>query len=473
MSDVKELRINNVTYDIKAKSVVDTNSGAVEFWTGTRAAYDALVSGGTTDANTVYVTDNGLFIGTTEVSNISSNRSISEIVISTVPLTDAGLHLLDGALIRGNGAYSAFVTKMSKLVPTYPNLFVTEEDWQTSVSTYGVCGKFVYTNEISATMPSFGTLTGVRNSSSDMDAGSLGMRYAWYVSELGGDIFTVSETPSVGDAIWVYQNGSWTNSGVNIETINRTVRLPKITGILEGTTDVTALGDLVEAGLPNITGNTSAYICEKSSTGASADASGAFTVTQLYTGKASSGNENKSYRISFDASRSSSIYGRSSTVQPQTIKCYYYIVIATSTKTDIQVNIDEVVTDLNSKADVDLSNMSASQSAKNEIISWGMPDYDNGIAIGSANKYEALVDGYYVGRATVVTGTNSTARIIVELYNNSNTLVFSIGNSGYDNNSGNTKYSAITLPVPKGYKITVTAANSLIISKFYPLKGAN
>lgn len=42
MSDVKELRINNVTYDIKAKSVVNTNSGLVKFWTGTQAEYDAL-----------------------------------------------------------------------------------------------------------------------------------------------------------------------------------------------------------------------------------------------------------------------------------------------------------------------------------------------------------------------------------------------------------------------------------------------
>ena len=42
MADVKEFNINNTTYDIKAKSVVDTNSGDVKFWTGTQAEYDAL-----------------------------------------------------------------------------------------------------------------------------------------------------------------------------------------------------------------------------------------------------------------------------------------------------------------------------------------------------------------------------------------------------------------------------------------------
>ena len=110
-----------------------------------------------------------------------SSRNIGEIVSSTIPLSDAGLHLLDGALISGSGSYADFVTYIAGLVSTYPDLFETEANWQTSVTNYGVCGKFVYDSE------------------------------------------------------------------------NNTVRLPKITGFIEGTTDVTALGDLIEAGLPNIT----------------------------------------------------------------------------------------------------------------------------------------------------------------------------------------------------------------------------
>ena len=56
---------------------------------------------------------------------------------------------------------------------------------------------------------------------------------------------------------------------------------------------------------------------------------------------------NYHYRAYIDASRSSSIYGNSTTVQPQSIKVFYYIVIATTTKTEIEVDIDEVITDLN------------------------------------------------------------------------------------------------------------------------------
>lgn len=61
MADVKELNINNTTYDIKAKSVVDQNSGSVKMWTGTRQQYDAILS---KDANTLYnITDDDTSLG--------------------------------------------------------------------------------------------------------------------------------------------------------------------------------------------------------------------------------------------------------------------------------------------------------------------------------------------------------------------------------------------------------------------------
>ena len=60
-----------------------------------------------------------------------------------------------------------------------------------------------------------------------------------------------------------------------------------------------------------------------------------------------------------DASRSSPVYGKSTTVQPQTIKSLLYICVANSVKTQIQVDIDNIATDLNGKADRDLSNATA------------------------------------------------------------------------------------------------------------------
>ena len=81
-------------------------------------------------------------------------------------------------------------------------------------------------------------------------------------------------------------------------------------------------GGTISAGLPNITGNTPmdhgcGFIKEASySTGALAGSTG-----YSYRPRTESGS---SQSISFDASRSSSIYGNSSTVQPPAMKIYAY-----------------------------------------------------------------------------------------------------------------------------------------------------
>lgn len=226
-----------------------------------------------------------LYLGENLISGVATPiqgaRNIGQIITSTIPLSDAGLHLLDGSLIQGSGIYADFVTYISGLVSTYPDLFETEANWQTSVTNYGVCGKFVY------------------------------------------------------------------------DSVNNTVRLPKITGFIEGTTDVTALGDLLQAGLPNIEG-TLRFSQKGFPLSDAALASGAlYKISESTNGYFSNQSDSvtRFSTIGFNASNSNSIYGNSSTVQPQSIKVLYYIVIATSAKTDIQVDIDEIATDLNGKAD--------------------------------------------------------------------------------------------------------------------------
>ena len=283
--------------------------------------------------------------GSNWVNANSYNRNIGEIVTSTIPLTDAGLHLLDGALISGTGAYADFVTYIAGLVSTYPDLFETESNWQTAVTTYGVCGKFVY------------------------------------------------------------------------DSVNNTVRLPKITGIIEGTTDLTALGDLVQAGLPNITGS---FASAFSTTG-----TGCVSTPTIYNAPSktrnASGDEKQNSISYIDASRSSSIYGNSSTVQPQTIKVLYYIVIANSTKTDIEVDIDEIATDLNGKADTDLSNVPTSKGILSE-------SYVNG-----TSWYRVYSDGWCEQGGKPI-GTNSSM-VNVQLlkpYKDTNYTIL----NGFANTSG-------------------------------------
>ena len=205
-------------------------------------------------------------------------------IFSLDPLYDDGLHLADGALLLVGGVYDKFVTEyIPNLYTTNPERFTTEENWQASVTSYGVCGKYVYTEGVS-------------------------------------------------------------------------VRLPKITGIVEGTTDASALGEIVSAGLPNIT----AKVIPSRTTADTLQGTFEGAFYQLAEGqKGGSGEDystNTEYGFGLDASRSSAVYGNSTTVQPQTTKGFFYIVVGTISKTDIEVNIDNVVTDLNNKADVDLSN---------------------------------------------------------------------------------------------------------------------
>lgn len=160
--------------------------------------------------------------------------------------------------------YLQFTNKVKSAQDLYPNLFVTEEQWQATVtmSAFGACYKFVV----------------------DDEAG--------------------------------------------------TIRLPKITGFIQGLTDLSKLGDLVEAGVPNITGT-------GKGTGDNANYTGAFKATGGSTGTNGGYNNTASLNYDFNASRSSSIYGNSPTVQPESGRYPYFIQVATGAETEDNI-INEI-----------------------------------------------------------------------------------------------------------------------------------
>lgn len=219
------------------------------------------------------------------------SRYIGEIVTSPLPLSEAGLHLLDGSIISGDGIYSEFINYIASIYSSSLNCFTTEASWQSTVSQYGSCGKFVY------------------------------------------------------------------------NVTNNTVRLPKLTNILQPTNDINTLGNITLAGLPNITGQFTVDDWVGAGVNGAQPPTGVFFNTGInnqYDATSTTG-KNQGWQLGFNASRSNSIYGNSPTVQPQTVRVFYYIVVATDTKTSIQVDIDNIVTDLNSKADIDLDNVPTSK----------------------------------------------------------------------------------------------------------------
>lgn len=138
-----------------------------------------------------------------------------------------------------------------------------------------------------------------------------------------------------------------------INNTNGTIRLPKITRFIQGLSDITNIGKSLGAGLPNITGQISRsdgyplINIVKSQSGALLP----INATTNYSNQTQSGSAERPQGISFDASKSSSIYGNSTTVQPQSTQYPYYIVLASGYKSTEVVNFDNILSELNNKQD--------------------------------------------------------------------------------------------------------------------------
>jgi microcystin-dependent protein len=120
----------------------------------------------------------------------------------------------------------------------------------------------------------------------------------------------------------------------------------------------TVAGTVKQPGLPNITGETGYFRFLNSG----ALGTGAFSVDYKNIFSASSGNstDNNNIKVTFDASRSSAIYGASNTVQPYSCTVRYIIKAYDGvTPTPAEADISEMLTELTGKADRDLGNLSA------------------------------------------------------------------------------------------------------------------
>ena len=183
-----------------------------------------------------------------------------------------------------------------------------------------------------------------------------------YININGSRFWTGMQPIAFTDELqWQAFNTNYGTCGKFVyDNVNNTVRLPKIVGFVEGAEGVKSLGNITEAGLPNITGewdNAGGVRKASSSPGTKNMAcSGAVDAGSIYESQNDSisrTNNNTYFATAYwniNASRSSAVYGRSNTVQPQSVKVMYYIVIANAVKTELEVNIDNIVTDLNSKA---------------------------------------------------------------------------------------------------------------------------
>ena len=271
---------------------------------------------------------------------------LGQTVFTLDPLFEEGLHLLDGALLQGNGVYKPFIDYyIAPLYNLYPGRFISEADWQQSVTDHGVCGYYVY------------------------------------------------------------------------DTVNNTVRLPKVTGFVEGTIDSTALGQLTEAGLPNITGQIGTALGSPS-TGQAGSLYKISDRGSYVQGSASQTGLHDDF-MGFDASRSSALYKNNfNKVQPQSISGYMYIVLANRVDNVVSVNQSGVITEINGKADVDLSNVNNTGRAR--AAGWALPSetYVSLTLGASGSTYTAPANGWVQLTVTSDSSSATSLAYIAVIYDN-------------------------------------------------------
>lgn len=136
-----------------------------------------------------------------------------------------------------------------------------------------------------------------------------------------------------------------------VDTENERVFLPRTKWFIQPSGEITEVNTANEAGLPNIIGTFT-------SDDTGGNPTGAFYVSGYPSGD---GGEGGGWRIGFDASRSSSIYGNSTTVQPPSINQLLYICVGNT-------NVESAVTDV-----VDVT------TTENDTVPLGYSTYQNGI----------------------------------------------------------------------------------------------
>lgn len=276
-------------------------------------------------------------------------------------------------------------------ISTLPNTWTTEVTWNTTTNAWSGGGFGLGRN---------------RSTTSEFFVGSIDLNNCQI--KVNGEVWwkgttTTTYTPEDYWQHLVSQYGSCGKFVYNSAT--NTVRLPRIEGFIEGTSNISKLGELVKAGLPNITGRAGDNIQDGDATTLNnTTVEGAF----YYGSSKNSDNLRFSSEgvslcnaLCLDASRSNSIYGNSTTVQPQAVKVFYYIIVASSSKNTIGNDGTKIVEDLQYKANNDLSNVvKPNQAFINQSVGWMIPDYKRGISIPreTLQNWVAPATGVLYGR---------------------------------------------------------------------------
>ena len=290
---------------------------------------------------------------------------------------------------------------------------------------------------------------------------------------VGGRLNTCTYSQYQSDIDTYGKCGKWA-----LDTENgkfKTPYIPDGTHIQQAMTDG-ELGKGYNAGLPNITSGNLGYV----RSGSNVDGGGALQNT----GKgqfAEGANANRPWSgtMNFDASRSNPIYGATDTVQTEAVSLRYFVVVATGSINQSEMDWSQWASSLESKANVDMDNLSTA--GKAEVAGLGfMADLKEDISgqVGMVNSpvlYTAERTGY-----VHVTGDNAQTGLFLNVYKPEATVVNIQSDASYtlcsqqfflSSGSGN---AYLTVGVRKGQKYNVLRSSTktvIVHCWFIPAEG--
>ena len=228
-----------------------------------------------------------------------------------------------------------------------------------------------------------------------------------------------------------------------LDKANKRFKLPRTKFGFEGLR--TSVGDDIEAGLPPITGAFPDWI------GANGYQGVFYNTSTSSHGTANSPLTNPSDQATgFDASRSSSIYGNSNTVQPPATQTYLYFYVG-EYKEDAIKNTAGLNSELfNNKLDLDANNFDTN--GKSLFSGLGMPSgkYTD-LTLGASDSiYTAPANGYYYLN---IASSELSGASFISLYNE--TKMYGVLSNTYRANTSTYISQRCFLPVCKGDVINI------------------
>jgi len=161
-----------------------------------------------------------------------------------------------------------------------------------------------------------------------------------------------------------------------LDTTNTQFKLPRTKYGFEGLR--TNVGDKIDESLPNIKGEYGHLYSNNDFYSGVFSSSSHNSLNINYNANGSGLGWNN---ISFNASRSSSTYQNNAPVQERATQMYLYFYVGDYSQTAIEQTAGLNAELFNNKVDLNFDNMNPSQTAKDTIISWGMPDFSSRITI--------------------------------------------------------------------------------------------